>query len=140
MAAAKKPARKRRISANDVDVDGRRLTAVLAELAELNKECAVRSARAEEIAAEALKRLDRTEVRVDEALARLDRTEARTEEAMRRLDRTEEALVHVMKTSSAQVLKLESLSTEMREAYQDLHAWALRAEERFAALEKPAAE
>jgi hypothetical protein len=58
MAATKKPARKRRIQASEIDVETRTLLGVLAELAEISKESAVRSARAEQMAAEAMQRFD----------------------------------------------------------------------------------
>jgi hypothetical protein len=54
MATAKKPARKRKIRASDVEVGNRTLEGVLADVAE-------RSARAEEVAADAAKRSARAE-------------------------------------------------------------------------------
>jgi hypothetical protein len=53
MAAAKTPARKHEIQASDVELGKRTLEAVLTDLAEVVKECAVRSARAEERSARA---------------------------------------------------------------------------------------
>ena len=54
MAAAKKPATKRKIQARDVEVGNRSLEAVLADLAERSVRAEERSAKAEELAQVAL--------------------------------------------------------------------------------------
>jgi hypothetical protein len=56
MVTSKKSTKKHKIPASDVEIGSRTLEAVLTDLAEVVKECAVRSARAEEVAAEAAKR------------------------------------------------------------------------------------
>jgi hypothetical protein len=112
MAAAKKPATKRKIQAHDIEVGSRTLDAVLADLAEVNKECAVRSARAEERSARAEER----SARAEERSARAEERSARAEE-----------LAQLALTTIGSVL-------------QDLRLLAGRTDDRLTALENAAAE
>jgi len=112
MAAAKMPARKHEIQASDVELGKRTLDAVLTDLAEVVKECAVRSARAEEVAAEAAK-----------VAAEAAKVAA---EAVKRSARAEEGSELALQTIGALL--------------GDLRALAERTDARLGALEETAAE
>ncbi len=72
MVATKKPARKRRIQASEIDVETRSFLAVLDDMRERSMRAEERSARAEEIAAEAAKRSAQAEQSAAESMRRFD--------------------------------------------------------------------
>jgi hypothetical protein len=119
MAAAKTPARKHEIQASDVELGKRTLEAVLTDLAEVVKECAVRSARAEERSA-----------RAEEVAAEAATVAA---EAAKRSVRAEEVAAEAAVGSQ---LALQTIGALLG----DLRALAERTDARLGALEKTAAE
>jgi hypothetical protein len=131
MAAAKKPARERKIEARDIEVGNRTFEAVMSDLAEVVKACTVRSARAEEVAAEAAKRSARAEEIVAEAAKRSARAEEVAAEAATRSARAEEIAVEALQHSR---IALDTLGALLR----DFQAFVGRAEDRLTTLENAA--
>jgi uncharacterized protein (DUF3084 family) len=132
MAAAKKPTRRRKIQASDVTAGTRTLEAVLTDLAEVVKECAVRSAHAEQVAAEAARRSAQAEQVAAEAARRSAQAEQVAAEAARRSALAEERSARAEEGSH---LALKTIGALL----QDLHALAVGTNRRLMELEKASA-
>jgi hypothetical protein len=109
MAVAKK---KPTIDARDIVVDNRKLNAVLLDLAELSKESATRSARADERSARADERAARLEAVLAECALRSARAEERSARAEERAARAAEVAAEAARRSArAEELAEISLQT-----------------------------